>query len=74
MHIKGELMSFILKFKDIEEKRELTSENYTIQDLLKDLNLSTQTIVAKQNGELSIQDNIINDGDEIKLIQIIYGG
>lgn len=67
-------MSFILKFKDIEEKRELTSENYTIQDLLKDLNLSTQTIVAKQNGELSIEDNIINDGDEIKLIQIIYGG
>lgn len=74
MHIKGELMSFILKFKDIEEKRELTSENYTIRDLLKDLNLSTQTIVAKQNGELSIEDNIINDGDEIKLIQIIYGG
>ena len=67
-------MSFILKFKDIEEKRELTSENYTILDLLKDLNLSTQTIVAKQNGELSIEDNIINDGDEIKLIQIIYGG
>ena len=74
MHIKGELMSFILKFKDIEEKRELTSENYTIRDLLKDLNLSTQTIVAKQNGELSIEDNILNDGDEIKLIQIIYGG
>ena len=67
-------MSFILKFKDIEEKREVTSENYTIRDLLKDLNLSTQTIVAKQNGELSIEDNIINDGDEIKLIQIIYGG
>ena len=67
-------MSFILKFKDIEEKRELKSENYTIRDLLKDLNLSTQTIVAKQNGELSIEDNIINDGDEIKLIQIIYGG
>lgn len=67
-------MSFILKFKDIEEKRELTSENYTIEDLLKDLNLSTQTIVAKQNGELSIEDNIIYDGDEIKLIQIIYGG
>ena len=67
-------MSFIIKFKDIEEKRELTSENYTIRDLLKDLNLSTQTIVAKQNGELSIEDNIINDGDEIKLIQIIYGG
>ena len=56
-------MSFILKFKDIEEKRELKSENYTIRDLLKDLNLSTQTIVAKQNGELSIEDNILNYHD-----------
>ena len=67
-------MSFNLKFKDIDEKRELTHENYTIQDLLSDLNLSSQTVVAKQNGELSIEENIINDGDEITLIQIIYGG
>ena len=48
--------------------------HYTIKDLLGDLNLSTQTIVAKQNGELTIEENVINDGDEIKLIQIIYGG
>ena len=67
-------MSFNLKFKDIDEKRELTHENYTIKDLLGDLNLSAQTIVAKQNGELTIEENKINDGDEIKLIQIIYGG
>ena len=67
-------MSFNLKFKDIDEKRELTHENYTIKDLLADLNVSSQTIVAKQNGELTIEENVINDGDEIKLIQIIYGG
>ena len=66
-------MEFELKFKDIDEKREL-SENYKIKDLLGDLNLSSQTIVAKQNGELTIEENVINDGDEIKLIQIIYGG
>lgn len=66
-------MNFNLKFKDIDEKREL-SENYKIKDLLGDLNLSSQTIVAKQNGELTIEENVINDGDEIKLIQIIYGG
>ena len=50
------------------------TSNYTIKDLLGDLNLSSQTIVAKQNGELTIEENVINDGDEIKLIQIIYGG
>ncbi len=69
----GGKMNFKLKFKDINESRELT-ENYTVQDLLNDLGLSAQTIVAKQNGELTIEDSIIDDGDEIQLVQIIYGG
>lgn len=67
-------MSFNLKFKDIDEIRELKDENYTINDLLNDLDLSAQTIVAKQNGDLTLEESIINDGDEIKLVQIIYGG
>ena len=66
-------MNFTLKFKDINENRDL-KENYTIKDLLNELNLSSQTIVAKQNGELTIDESIINDGDEINLVQIIYGG
>ena len=67
-------MGFNLKFKDIDEIRELKNENYTINDLLNDLNLSSQTVVAKQNGELTVEESVINDGDEIKLVQIIYGG
>lgn len=66
-------MEFKLKFKDIDESREL-KENYTINDLLSDLGLSSQTVVAKQNGDLTIEESQINDGDEIKLVQIIYGG
>ena len=66
-------MSFNLKYKDIDETRELR-QNYTIQDLLNDLELSAQTIVAKQNGELTIEESVINDCDEIQLVQIIYGG
>lgn len=66
-------MDFNLRYKQINEKRQL-KENYTIKDLLDDLELSSQTTVAKQNGELTIEDSIINDGDDIKLVQIIYGG
>ncbi len=66
-------MNFNLKFKDINETRQL-NENYTIKNLLDDLELSSQTIVAKQNGELSIEESVIEDGDEIQLVQIIYGG
>ena len=65
---------FRLKFKNIDEEMEIPNENYTIKDLLVKLNVSPQTIVSKQNGEIVIEDSIINEGDEIHLIQIIYGG
>lgn len=67
-------MSFILKYKSIDEKRDLPNDDYTINDLLNDMDLSPQTIVSKQNGDLVIEDTVINDGDEIQLVQIIYGG
>lgn len=67
-------MSFLLKFKSLEEEREIPHENYTIKDLLNELELSAQTMVSKQNGELVIEDTVIEDGDEIQLVQIIYGG
>ena len=67
-------MTFTLKFKDIDEKSEIPKENYTIKYLLNDLELSSQTIVPKQNGDLVIEESEIRDYDEIKLVQIIYGG
>ncbi|BDF80181.1 MoaD/ThiS family protein [Methanobrevibacter smithii] len=67
-------MTFTLIFKDINEKRDIPKENYTIKDLLNDLELSSQTIVPKQNGELVIEESEIHDDDKIRLIQIIYGG
>ncbi len=66
-------MNFKLKYKQIDETRAL-NENYTIKDLLSELGLSAQTVVAKQNGDLTIEDSVIEDGDEIQLVQIIYGG
>lgn len=67
-------MTFTVIFKDINEKRDIPKENYTIKDLLNDLELSSQTIVPKQNGELVIEESEIQNDDEIRLIQIIYGG
>ena len=62
-------MEFKLKFKSINESRQL-NENFTIKDLLNELDLSAQTVVAKQNGELTIEDSVINDGDEDRFIEI----
>ena len=67
-------MEFTLKYKDINQKRVMPDEDYTIKDLLDELELSAQTVVSKQNGELVIEDTVIQDGDEIQIVQIIYGG
>ena len=67
-------MSFTLKYKNLNEEREIPNENYTIKDLLDEMELSAQTVVSKQNGELVIEDSVIENGDEIQLVQIIYGG
>ncbi|WP_405309995.1 MoaD/ThiS family protein [Methanobrevibacter sp.] len=66
-------MKFNLKFSGIDEERNL-DDNYSIKNLFDDLNVSSQTIVAKQNGEIAVEESVINDGDTIQLIQIIYGG
>ena len=67
-------MSFLLKYKNLNEQREIPRENYTINDLIEELELSSQTVVSKQNGELVIEDTVIEEDDEIQLVQIIYGG
>ena len=67
-------MEFTLKYKDLNEKREIPHEDYTIKALLDELELSAQTVVSKQNGELVIEDTQIWEDDEIQIVQIIYGG
>ncbi|MCC7553236.1 MAG: MoaD/ThiS family protein [Methanobacteriaceae archaeon] len=67
-------MNFTLLFNNKKEEKLIPHDNYTINDLLYDLDLSSQTIVAKKNKEIVIEESIINENDEIQLIQIIYGG
>ena len=67
-------MNFKLIFNNKEEIKSLNNEDTSIKDILEDMNLSSETIVAKKNGDIVIEDEKIEDGDEIQIIQIIYGG
>lgn len=66
-------MNFKFTIKDKTEERS-TDKEMTIKDLLDDLDLSSETMVSKKNGNIVIEDTQIEDGDEIEFIQIIYGG
>ena len=67
-------MNFTLIFKNNKETKSLANDNISIKDILEDMDLSSETVVAKKNGEIVVEDEKIQDGDEIQLIQIIYRG
>lgn len=67
-------MGFTLIYNNKTEEKEIPSDNYTIKNLIDELNLESETIVAKQNDKIVIDSIKINESDEIKLIRIIHGG
>lgn len=46
----------------------------TIKDVLDEMGLSSQTTIAKRNGDIVIEESSIQEGDTIQFVQIIYGG
>lgn len=66
-------MTFTLIFENKKEEKDLKEEN-KIKDIINELDVHPETTIVKKNGEISDEEAIINDGDEIHIIQIVYGG
>ena len=50
------------------------SEEKTIKDLLESMEIAAETVVVKKNDYIVIDEEILEDGDSIEVIQVIYGG
>ena len=50
------------------------SEEKTIKDLLESMDIATETVVVKKNDYIVIDEEVLEDGDSIEVIQVIYGG
>ncbi len=48
--------------------------NSTLRDCLLKLNIPPDTVLATRRGELITDDEIVREGDEIKLVSVISGG
>ena len=46
----------------------------TIKSALKKLNIQPESVLPTRNGELVSEEDIIQDGDVIKLVSVISGG
>lgn len=43
-------------------------------DALKKINIVPESVIATRNGEMILDDEILKDGDVVKLVAVISGG
>lgn len=62
-------VKLILREKEYEVK-----PGMTLLDSLKKINVMPESVIATRAGEMILEDEILKDGDVVKLIAVISGG
>ncbi|MFQ6137289.1 MAG: sulfur carrier protein ThiS [Candidatus Hydrothermarchaeales archaeon] len=65
-------MEIIVKLKN--EERVTIREGSTIEDLLRKLNINRESVLIRRNGEISPEEEFLQDEDFIEIISVISGG
>ena len=63
------LVKLILRNKEFEVK-----PGMTLLSSLQKINVLPESIIATRNDEMILEDEILKDGDVVKLIAVISGG
>jgi sulfur carrier protein len=66
-------MKITVTIGDQSEVKEI-SNSITIKDLLKILEIPSETVVVKKNEYIVINEEIVEEGDNIEIIKVIFGG
>jgi sulfur carrier protein ThiS len=62
-------VKLIMRDKEYEVK-----PGMTLLDSLKKINVLPEAVIATRAGEMILEDEILKDGDVVKLIAVISGG
>ena len=62
-------VKLVLRDKEVEVK-----PGMNLLDSLRKANILPESVIATRNGEMILEDEILNDGDVVKLIAVISGG
>jgi sulfur carrier protein ThiS len=62
-------VKLVLRGKEYEVK-----PGMTLLDSLKKVNILPEGVIATRSGEMILEDEILKDGDVVKLIAVISGG
>ena len=64
-------MTISINFRD---QQHLIESEGTLSKSLKKMGVSPQAVLAVRNGQLITEDEMLRDGDVLKLISVISGG
>ena len=65
----ADLVKLVLRNKEYEVK-----PGMTLLSALEKINVLSESVIATREGEMILDDEILKDGDVIKLIAVISGG
>ena len=66
-------MNIRLIIGEKEDTMEISGDK-TVKNLLEVMDIASETVVVKKNECLVIDEEPLEDGDLIEVIQVIYGG
>ncbi len=58
----------------LRDKKYETRPGMMLLDALRKNNIVPESVIATRDGEMILDDEILKDGDEIKLVAVISGG
>ena len=59
---------------NLRDKEYEVKPGMTLLDSLKKINVLSESVIATLDGEMILDDEILKDGDVVKLIAVISGG
>ncbi|MFQ5975626.1 MAG: MoaD/ThiS family protein [Candidatus Hydrothermarchaeales archaeon] len=65
-------MEITVRHKD--KKKVKIEEGLLIEDLLRKLKINRETVLVAKNGGISLEEEVLKDGDIIDIISVISGG
>ena len=63
------MVKLVLRNKEYEVKAGMT-----LLSALQKISIVPESVIATRNGEMILDDEILKDGDDVKLIAVISGG
>jgi sulfur carrier protein len=56
------------------KEKEISKKSCRVRDLLEELGINREAVVTCVNGEITVEEEELADGDEIKIISAVSGG